>query len=98
MSQMAFWPTPICGRPGRSIEDILYSGLIAIGDIFYCPAMGRRQINGESYLARFPVGTLEAITAALEEKEGVASFIRTAIERELKRRKLALLARPARPR
>lgn len=48
--------------------------------------MGRKQINGEQYLARFPVGTLEAIAAVLEEKEGVAAFIRTAIERELKRR------------
>jgi hypothetical protein len=48
--------------------------------------MGRKQINGEQYLAKFPEGTLERIDAALEDKEPRAAFIREAVERELKRR------------
>jgi metal-responsive CopG/Arc/MetJ family transcriptional regulator len=48
--------------------------------------MGRKQINHEVYLAKFPEGTLERIDAALADKEPRAAFIREAVERELKRR------------
>lgn len=48
--------------------------------------MGRKRINDEQYLAKFPEGTLARIDASLEEKEPRASFIRESVERELKRR------------
>lgn len=48
--------------------------------------MGRKRINDEQYLAKFPEGTLARIDAALEEKEPRAAFIRESVERELKRR------------
>lgn len=48
--------------------------------------MGRKQINGEQYLAKFPEGTLARIEELLEAKEPRASFIREAVEREIKRR------------
>lgn len=48
--------------------------------------MGRKRINDEQYLAKFPEGTLARIDSALEEKEPRAALIREAVERELKRR------------
>lgn len=48
--------------------------------------MGRKQINAEAYLAKFPEGTLERVDASLADNEPRASFIREAVERELKRR------------
>jgi hypothetical protein len=58
--------------------------------------MGRKQINHEETMARFPAGTLDRIDAALREKEKIAAFIREAVERELRRRE-GLAARKARP-
>jgi len=51
--------------------------------------MGRKRINEEAALGRFPAGTLARIEAALKEGEGQAEFIRQAVERELKRRERA---------
>lgn len=48
--------------------------------------MGRKQINEEQMPARFPEGTLARMDAVLEEGEGRAGLLRTAVERELKRR------------
>ncbi len=48
--------------------------------------MGRKQINAEVYLAKFPGGTLDRIDAVLADKEPRAAFLREAVERELKRR------------
>ena len=50
------------------------------------PRVGRRQINHEKTMARFPAGTLERIKAVLEDGEPQSEFIREAVERELKRR------------
>ena len=50
---------------------------------------GRPQINHEQTPARFPEGTLARIDEALDEDEGRADFIRTSVERELKRREKA---------
>ncbi len=49
--------------------------------------MGRRQINYEQRLARFPAGTLKKIDALLEQGEKWADFIRAVVFAELKRRK-----------
>jgi hypothetical protein len=50
--------------------------------------MGRRQINDpdEAMTARFAAGTLARIKAVLLPKEPLAAFMRSAVERELKRR------------
>jgi hypothetical protein len=48
--------------------------------------MGRKQINDEQTVARFPAGTMDRIVATLEKGEKQADFLRKAIERELKRR------------
>jgi hypothetical protein len=48
--------------------------------------MGRKRINGEVYLAKFPDGTLERIDRVLEAKEPRAAFVREAVDREIKRR------------
>jgi len=48
--------------------------------------MGRKQINQEQTPARFPAGTLDRIDAVLQEDENRSEFIRTSIEKELKRR------------
>lgn len=48
--------------------------------------VGRRKINDEQTPARFPLGTLERIDAALVDKEKRSDFIREAVERELERR------------
>lgn len=48
--------------------------------------MGRKQINAEATIIRFPDGTLERVDASLEDKEPRAAFFREAVERELKRR------------
>lgn len=48
--------------------------------------MGRKQINAEVYLAKFPEGTLERIDAVREDKEPRAAFVREAVDREIKRR------------
>jgi hypothetical protein len=48
--------------------------------------MGRKRINDEETLARFPGGTLKRVDAVLREDEKRAEFIREAIEREIKRR------------
>jgi metal-responsive CopG/Arc/MetJ family transcriptional regulator len=52
------------------------------------PRVGRKRINHERILARFPKGTLARIDAVLksETNEKQAEFIREAVERELKRR------------
>ncbi len=60
--------------------------LVYIGDIKYFRVMGRKQINEEQMPARLPEGTLARIDATLEDKESRAGFLRTAVERELKRR------------
>lgn len=49
--------------------------------------VGRPKINHEQTPARFPLGTLAQIDAALKEGEARSDFIREAVERELKRRK-----------
>lgn len=51
--------------------------------------MGRKQINSETTIIRLPEGTLERVDASLEDKEPRATFFRTAVERELKRRERA---------
>jgi hypothetical protein len=48
--------------------------------------MGRKQINHEQTVARFPEGTLARIDAVLDDGEKQADLIREAVERELKRR------------
>jgi hypothetical protein len=48
--------------------------------------MGRKRVNEDQTPARLPAGTLDRIEAVLREHEKRADFIRTAIERELKRR------------
>jgi hypothetical protein len=48
--------------------------------------MGRKRINEDQTPARLPPGTLDRIQAVLRKREKRADFIRTAIERELKRR------------
>ena len=57
--------------------------------------MGRKQINHEQTMARFPAGTLARIVAVLdtETNEKSSDLIREAVERELKRRERA--RRPA---
>jgi hypothetical protein len=64
-------------------------GLDTIGDIKYFTVMGRKQINEEQMPARLPEGTLARIDAVLEDKESRAGFLRSAVERELKRREKA---------
>ena len=51
--------------------------------------MGRKQINQEQTVARFPAGTLARINAVLREAERLADFLRKAVERELRRRETA---------
>jgi len=48
--------------------------------------MGRKQINQEQTVARFPAGTLARIDAVLKDTERLADFLRRAVERELARR------------
>lgn len=48
--------------------------------------VGRPKINHEQTPARFPLGTLAKIDAALKEGEARSDFIREAVEAELKRR------------
>jgi len=48
--------------------------------------MGRKKINDEQTPARFPAGTLARIDAALDEGEKRSDLMRTAVEKELKRR------------
>jgi len=50
--------------------------------------VGRTRINDpeEKVTARFAAGTLDRIKAALGPKEPQSSFLREAVERELKRR------------
>lgn len=48
--------------------------------------VGQKRINHEQTPARFPEGTLARVDAALEGGEKRADFIRTAVERELRRR------------
>jgi hypothetical protein len=50
--------------------------------------VGRKRINDEAMLARFPSGTLDRIDALLDEKEKRADFIRKAVELEIARRKV----------
>jgi hypothetical protein len=60
---------------------------LSINDInYYFRLMGRPRINEDHTPARLPAGTLDRIEAVLREREKRADFIRTAIERELKRR------------
>ena len=66
-------------------SDINYLSL-SINDINYFRLMGRPRINEDHTPARLPAGTLDRIEAVLRERETRADFIRTAIERELKRR------------
>jgi hypothetical protein len=68
--------------------DINYLGL-SIRDIkliLGLKRMGRKRINEDQTPARLPAGTLDRIDALLREREKRADFIRSAIERELKRR------------
>jgi hypothetical protein len=51
--------------------------------------MGRTQINFEQIPARFPEGTKDRMRAVLQEGEKLADVIRTAVEKELKRRERA---------
>jgi hypothetical protein len=51
--------------------------------------MGRRHEIHTRILATLHEGTLERISAVLEEDENRTSFIRTAIEAEIKRRERA---------
>ncbi len=53
------------------------------------PAVGRRRVNFEQMLARFPEGTLARMDAAAAEGETRSDLLRVAIERELKRRENA---------
>jgi hypothetical protein len=62
------------------------TALVTIRDIIYIPGMGRKQINQEQTPARLPAGTLNRIDAVLGDDENRADFIRSSIERELKRR------------
>ena len=48
--------------------------------------MGRQKKWSEDMQARFPEGTFERIQAVLEEGEDRTDFVRTAVEKELKRR------------
>lgn len=48
--------------------------------------MGRPKINEDQAPARLPAGSLKRIDAVLEEGEKLADFLRTAVERELKKR------------
>lgn len=48
--------------------------------------MGRKLEWPEKFLTSFAEGTLDRIRAVLGEKEDARSFIRQAIEREIKRR------------
>jgi hypothetical protein len=50
--------------------------------------VGRKRINDESMLGRFPKGTLLRIDSLLDEKEKRADFIRSAVEFEIERRAL----------
>lgn len=53
--------------------------------------MGRKRINDEQAIARFPSGTLDRIANVLSPpNETLADFLREAIERELKRRERKL--------
>jgi len=48
--------------------------------------VGRRLEWPEKFLASFAAGTMDRIRASLGEKEDARSFIREAVEREIKRR------------
>lgn len=48
--------------------------------------MGRRKINEEQTMARFPEGTLSRIKRVLRPKEKQADLIRKAVGREIARR------------
>jgi hypothetical protein len=52
-------------------------------------AVGRPKINHEQTPARFPLGTLARVDAALAKGEARSDFIREAVERELERRERA---------
>jgi hypothetical protein len=58
------------------------------------PPMGRPRINREQTPARFPLGTLARIDAALGDDEKRADFIRKAVERELERRQAEAIDQP----
>ena len=49
--------------------------------------MGRKRINAECTMARFPPGTLARIKWVLKPRETQSEFIREAIDRELLRRR-----------
>ena len=49
--------------------------------------MGRKRINAEQTMARFPPGTLARIKWVLKPRETQAEFILEAIDRELLRRR-----------
>lgn len=48
--------------------------------------VGRKKTNFEQMPARFPDGTFERIDAVLEPDETRTDFLRSAVEREIKRR------------
>jgi hypothetical protein len=50
------------------------------------PAMGRKRINAENMMARFPAGTLARIEKILRPGENKADFVRKAVEERLSRR------------
>lgn len=51
--------------------------------------VGQKRINHEQTPARFAEGTLARVDAALAEGEKRADFIRTAVDRELRKREKA---------
>lgn len=50
------------------------------------PRVGRKQINGEQTMARFPAGTLDRIKAVLRDGEPQSAFIRDVVLAEVERR------------
>lgn len=60
--------------------------------------MGRKKINDEQTPARFPGGTLRRMDALLKNKEKRSDLIRLAVERELRLRERAKVARAKRAR
>jgi metal-responsive CopG/Arc/MetJ family transcriptional regulator len=48
--------------------------------------MGRKRINEEQMPARLPAGTFARMDDVLKDGEKRSDFVRTAVERELKRR------------
>lgn len=52
-------------------------------------AMGRKKLWADTMEAKFPPGTFDRIEGVLADDEERTAFVRTAVERELKRRERA---------